>query len=115
MKRFFLILRSIMCLSMLFAISVSAETPSSEKIHDLNMSIEMLEQKYDVTIKEAPTARAAETYTDSEIESMLQDLESQLIRGKEAREKNQNEYNKYIKETEASNREDDIVTDKIFH
>lgn len=103
------IILSVMCLSTILYIPTFAQDTKVTS-QNLDLSIEKLEQKYNVRIKEAPTAKLAETYTDEELEDILQDLEMTLARGAKAREENQKEYEQYMNSVEMLNRESEPIS-----
>lgn len=82
----------------------AAET--SSPADRLETGLSQLEEKYDVTIKKAPTARKASALSLEEVNSTLTDLESSLIKGQQARIENHQAYEQYMKELEESGRMD---------
>lgn len=80
----------------------AAET--SSPADRLETGLSQLEEKYDVTIKKAPTARKASALSLEEVNSTLTDLESSLIKGQQARIENHQAYEQYMKELEESGR-----------
>lgn len=89
----------------------AAET--SSPADRLETGLSQLEEKYDVTIKKAPTARKASALSLEEVNSTLTDLESSLIKGQQARIENHQAYEQYMKELEESGRMD--TSDSCCH
>lgn len=89
----------------------AADTNSSAD--KLATELSQLEEKYNVTIKEAPTARKSSTLSLEEIDNTLVDLEAALIKGQQARTENQQAYEQYMKELSDSGRMDNSISPDI--
>lgn len=108
-KKIISMVLSTACILTMTAIpTFAAETTSpAEK---LETGLSQLEEKYDVTIKKAPTARNASALSLEEVNNTLTDLESSLIAGQQARIENHQAYEQYVKELEESGRMDSSDT-----
>lgn len=104
-KKFISFIVTTFCLFSITSIpTLAAEKNNSQSM--LAEGISELEQKYNVTIKEAPTAKDVSTFSTEEANSLLEDLETTLSNGQEARIQNQLDYENYISELETSGRLD---------
>lgn len=84
------------------AFAADTTSPSDK----LTTGLSQLEEKYDVTIKAAPTAKKAATLSVDEVNTTLSDLESALAKGQQARIENQQAYENHMKELSESGRID---------
>lgn len=102
-KKFISMVLSTTCILAMTALPTFA-ADSTTPADKLETGLSQLEEKYDVTIKKAPTARKASALSLAEVNSTLSDLESSLIKGQQARLENQQAYEQYLKELSESGR-----------